>query len=165
MFRFKATVLRRIGATVAVSVAALSGATLFSSAASAADAEPKPSVTLTLRDSKLGQMIADDKGMAIYMFVLDQRNVSNCEGGCLTAWPPVMLKEKETLANVKLEGGLRRSLLGVAMRVDGSRHVTYNSYPLYWWARDKVAGDITGQWVGGTWFVLSGAGHPNSGRL
>jgi predicted lipoprotein with Yx(FWY)xxD motif len=164
MFRKQTRFILQASAALAIAVSAVAGPTILSGTASAAD-EPKPSITLAVRDSKLGPMIVDDKGMAIYMFVPDGRNVSNCEGGCLTAWPPVMLKDKETLDNVKTEGGLRRSLLGVAMRVDGSRHVTYNGYPLYWWARDKVAGDITGQWVGNVWFVLSPAGHPNSGRI
>jgi predicted lipoprotein with Yx(FWY)xxD motif len=146
-----------------VSFAALAGFGIMTPV-QAAD-EPKPSITLTVKDSKLGPIITDDKGLTIYMYTPDAPNVSVCEGGCLAAWPPLMLKTGETLANVKLEGDLRRSLLGVAMRVDGSRHVTYAGWPLYYWIRDKAAGDVTGQWVGSVWFVLSPAGHPMSTRI
>lgn len=151
---------RRI-ASLAIAVVALGGIT---APARAAD-EIKPSITLTVKDSKLGPIITDDKGMSLYMYTPDSHNVSVCEGGCLAAWPPVMLKSGETLGNVKLEGGLRRSQLGVAMRFDGSRHVTYAGWPLYYWVRDKAPGDVTGQWVGSIWFVLSPAGHPMSTRI
>ncbi len=150
-------------------VPALTLITLASSLAVAASApssaaETKPSMTLVVRDSRLGPIITDDKGMSLYMFTPDARNVSNCEGACLNVWPPMMLKAGETLDDIAVEGSLRRSKLGIAMRFDGSRQVTYNGFPLYWWVRDKVPGDVTGQWVGNVWFVLNGAGDPNAAR-
>ncbi len=33
--------------------------------------------------------------------------------------------------------------------------MTYNSWPLYTWVKDKVPGDTTGQGVGGKWFVVT----------
>jgi predicted lipoprotein with Yx(FWY)xxD motif len=150
---------------VAVGLAAL-GSTAVTVQAQAADAPAKATIVIKVANSKLGPIMVDEKGMTLYMFTPDAPNVSVCEGGCLAAWPPVMLKADETLANVKLEGGnLRRSKLGVAMRYDGSRHVTYNGWPLYYWARDKVPGDVTGQWVGNVWFVLNGEGDPQGTRL
>jgi predicted lipoprotein with Yx(FWY)xxD motif len=124
----------------------------------------KPSITLGVASSKFGNIIVDEKGLSLYMFTPDARNVSNCEAACLTAWPPVMLGKDETLADVALSGGLRRSLLGVAMRENGSRHVTYNGWPLYYWFRDAKAGDTLGQWVNNIWFVMSADGAPNSAR-
>lgn len=145
--------------SLAVGVAGPSGA------ATTPATDAKPSITLVVRDSKLGSIITDDKGMTLYMFTPDARNVSNCEGACLNVWPPVMLKSDETLSSVGVDGNLRRSKLGVAMRFDGSRQVTYNGFPLYWWVRDKTPGDVTGQWVGNVWFVLNDAGTPNSVRI
>jgi predicted lipoprotein with Yx(FWY)xxD motif len=150
---------------VALGLAAL-GSSTIAVQAQAADAPAKATITIKVVDSKLGPIMVDEKGMSLYMFTPDAPNVSVCEGGCLTAWPPIMLKADETLANVKLEGGnLRRSKLGVAMRFDGSRQVTYNGWPLYYWIRDKVAGDVSGQWVGNVWFVLNGEGTPVGTRL
>ena len=71
-----------------------------------------------------------------------------------------MLRAKETLQDVVVAKGLRRSLLGVAMRADGSRHVTYNGFPLYSWFLDKAAGDTKGQWVNNIWFVMNPEGSP-----
>lgn len=158
--RIPSRLTRRL-VSLAVAVVALGAVT----SPTMAQTETKPSITLTVKDSKLGPIIVDDKGMSLYMYTPDAYNVSVCEGGCLAAWPPVMLKAGETLDNVKLEGGLRRSQLGVAMRFDGSRHVTYAGWPLYYWIRDRAAGDVTGQWVGSVWFVLSPAGHPMSNRV
>ena len=136
------------------------------SGANAADAPVKKAgYTIAVKESKLGPILTDGTGMSLYMFTPDRRNVSNCEGPCLAAWPPVMLKDGEGLGDVVLEGNLRRSLLGVAMRFDGSRQVTYNGFPLYYWARDRAAGDVTGQWVNGIWFVLNADGVPNTARI
>ena len=73
-----------------------------------------------------------------------------------------MLGKGETLANVELSGGLRRSKLGVALRFDGTQQVTYNGWPLYYWVQDKVPGDVKGQYVNNTWFVMDPTGAPNS---
>jgi predicted lipoprotein with Yx(FWY)xxD motif len=128
--------------------------------------DAKAALVIKVSSSKLGPIMTDEKGMSLYMFTPDAPNVSVCEGNCLTAWPPIMLKANETLADVKLEGGnLRRSKLGVAMRFDGSRQVTYNGWPLYYWIRDKVPGDVSGQWVGNVWFVLDGEGTPQVTRV
>ncbi len=156
---------RRSIATLLFSALTLSPI-VFSATAGAAD-EPakKPAHTIAVKDSKLGPILTDGAGMSLYMFTPDRRNVSNCEGACLAAWPPIMLKAGESLDDVVLEGNLRRSLLGIAMRFDGTRQVTYNGWPLYYWVRDRVAGDVTGQWVGNVWFVINGNGAPNSARI
>ncbi len=150
---------------VALIAATLSPLALGSSAQAADAKATKPAYTVIVRDSKLGQILTDEAGMTLYMFTPDRRNVSNCEGGCLAAWPPFMLKTGESLDDVVVPTNLRRSQLGVAMRFDGSRQVTYGGWPLYYWARDKVAGDVNGQSVGGVWFVLNADGTPTTTRL
>ena len=158
-------------ALVALALTTLSVPIMFGVAPSGAKTKPaapaaakKPSITLGTASSKFGNIMVDEKGLTLYMFTPDARNVSNCEGACLTAWPPVMLGKDDTLADVALTGDLRRSLLGVAMRENGSRHVTYNGWPLYYWFRDAKAGDTLGQWVNNIWFVMSPEGAPNSLR-
>ena len=49
--------------------------------------------------------------------------------------------------------------LGTTTRKDGTLQVTYNGWPLYYYEKDKAAGDVTGQDVGGVWFVVSAAGE------
>ncbi len=141
-----------------------SGAQTAPAPAPAATAAKKPSISIGIASSRLGNIMVDDKGLSLYMFTPDARNVSVCEGQCLVAWPPIMLGKDDTLADVELKGDLRRSLLGVAMRENGSRQVTYNGWPLYYWFRDAKAGDVLGQWVQNVWFVLSPDGAPISTR-
>ena len=43
------------------------------------------------KDAKLGDILTDSKGMTLYLFTKDQENVSNCSGGCATAWPPLVV--------------------------------------------------------------------------
>ncbi len=151
---------RRIRAAAAAFT--LLGATiLFTAPARAAD-PPKATITLKVASSKLGNILVDDKGMTLYMFTPDRKNVSVCEGQCLVAWPPLMLAKGGSLADVAVTGDMRRSLLGVALREDGSRQVTYNGWALYYWFRDAKAGDTNGQWVGNVWFVMSAEGVPNT---
>jgi predicted lipoprotein with Yx(FWY)xxD motif len=152
-------------ALTTLSMPMMFGATPSGAQTKAAAPAKKPSITLGVASSKLGNIMVDDKGLSLYMFTPDARNVSVCEAACLTAWPPIMLGKDDTLADVELTGGLRRSLLGVAMRENGSRHVTYNGWPLYYWFRDAKAGDVLGQWVGNVWFVLSPDGAPISTRV
>ena len=48
--------------------------------------------------------------------------------------------------------------LSTFARPDGSMQVAYNGIPLYYFAKDTKAGDVTGQGVGGKWFVASPSG-------
>ena len=45
--------------------------------------------------------------------------------------------------------------IGAAARADGSDQVTYNGWPLYYYAADEKPGDTKGQDVGGVWFVVT----------
>jgi predicted lipoprotein with Yx(FWY)xxD motif len=45
--------------------------------------------------------------------------------------------------------------LGVTERTDGTYQVTYNDMPLYYWIKDVVPGDATGQNVGEVWFIVA----------
>ena len=160
MHRFRST-KHLVGIALVVAIGAAASAVTSPALA----AEPKKTLSLTIASSKLGSIMVDGDGYTIYMFKPDARNVSNCEGQCLTAWPPVMLGKAETLANVATSADLRRSLLGVAMREDGSRQVTYDGRPLYWWFQDTKAGDLKGQSVNNVWWVMNDQGTPVLTRL
>jgi predicted lipoprotein with Yx(FWY)xxD motif len=121
-------------------------------------------VKLKISDTNLGPVITDGDGLTLYMFTRDTYKQVNCEGQCLVAWPPVLLKPGQTQADVVTEAPLRRSLLGYAVWPDGTRQVTYNGWPLYYWFRDAKAGDTLGQWVGSVWFVMTADGAPQSTR-
>jgi predicted lipoprotein with Yx(FWY)xxD motif len=100
------------------------------------------------QNAKLGNIFTDAKGMTVYAWTKDTANTSNCTGGCLAAWPPLVASGTVTLPN-----GVAGTL-GTITRSDGTVQVTYNTMPLYHFAKDKAAGDTTGQGVGGVWFVV-----------
>jgi predicted lipoprotein with Yx(FWY)xxD motif len=102
------------------------------------------------QDAKLGSILVDGKGMTLYQFKKDTAGVSNCSGGCLTNWPPLVTQGHPTLGM-----GIDASKIGTAKLADGSLVVTYNGLPLYFFAKDSKAGDTTGQGVGGLWNVVA----------
>jgi predicted lipoprotein with Yx(FWY)xxD motif len=106
------------------------------------------------KNDALGSFLVDDKGMTLYLFTKDTPNTSNCYDKCATAWPPLL-----TTGNPVSGDGVDKSMLGTTTRKDGSTQVTYNSWPLYYYEKDKAPGDVVGQDVGSVWFVISPAGE------
>ena len=88
------------------------------------------------------------------MFVPDAQGPSTCADDCLAAWP--------ALTGPATAGeGVDAALLGTAPRPDdGSEQVTYNGWPLYYFAQDAAPGDVNGQGVGDIWYVVDPTGTP-----
>ncbi|HMN61690.1 MAG TPA: hypothetical protein PJ988_15070, partial [Anaerolinea sp.] len=98
----------------------------------------------------LGKILVGNNGLTLYMFTKDGPDKSNCNADCLAKWPPLL-----TLGSPKLGAGVDAAMVGTATLADGSKIVTYNKMPLYYWANDKKAGDTNGQNVGSVWVVVS----------
>ena len=108
-----------------------------------------PAYTVMIGTNKaVGNYLVDGSGNALYWFTKDKANMSACSGGCLKAWPAF------TADSIVVPSALNASDFGTITRDDGTMQVTYKSYPLYYWAKDKARGDITGQNVGKVWFVI-----------
>jgi predicted lipoprotein with Yx(FWY)xxD motif len=121
--------------------------------APAAAAPSGPAHVALGKSGALGSFLVDDKGMTLYLFTTDTPNTSACYNKCATFWPPLL-----TSGAPVGDTGLDASKFGTTARTDGTTQVTYNGWPLYYYAKDKQAGDTTGQKVGGTWFVVSPTG-------
>ncbi len=119
--------------TIALGIAAL----LVGTAAAFAD---EPAKTM---DSSAGKIYTDAKGMTLYTFDKDAAGKSNCDGDCAAKWPPLM-----AAADAKAEGEWT-----IVERSDGSKMWAYEGKPLYTYADDKKAGDMTGEGKGGVWHV------------
>jgi predicted lipoprotein with Yx(FWY)xxD motif len=155
-----------IGA-VALLAAGCGGTTSTATASpSTATASPSPSAAATgttialATNAKLGQILVDGKGMTVYLFVADTGTASTCYTSCAQFWPPVL-----TTGAPQAGTGAQMSMLGTTTRTDGQVEVTYAGHPLYYFLKDKVAGDATGQGVNGfgaLWWVMgpSGAAMP-----
>jgi len=105
------------------------------------------------KNDKLGSFLVDDKGMTLYLFTKDTPNTSACYDKCAAAWPPLL-----TTGSPVAGEGVDASKFGTTTRTDGPVQVTYNGWPLYYYAKDKAPGDVVGQDVGGVWYVVSATG-------
>ncbi|MEM9515938.1 MAG: hypothetical protein AAGA42_13890 [Actinomycetota bacterium] len=112
-------------------------------------AETDAAGLVTVVDSELGEILADANGFTLYGFTEDVDGVPTCEGGCAGAWPPLVLESPE------LPEGLDAAVFSVVERPDGTPQLKAGDWPLYRFASDFVAGDITGQDSGGVWFVVA----------
>ncbi|WP_050426446.1 COG4315 family predicted lipoprotein [Bradyrhizobium tropiciagri] len=108
--------------------------------ASAALAAPPTKTGTTAK----GSVLTDAKGMTLYIFDKDTDGKSACNGPCATNWP--VLKAE---AGDKAEGGYT-----IISRDDGSKQWAYKGKPLYTFAKDQKAGDITGDgFLNGAWHL------------
>jgi predicted lipoprotein with Yx(FWY)xxD motif len=102
------------------------------------------------QNASLGSILVDSKGMTLYLYTKDAPNTSNCYSTCATYWPPLLTTGTPTAGT-----GVTASMLGTTTRTDGTTQVTYNGWPLYYYASDKAAGDTTGENVQGVWYVIT----------
>lgn len=107
---------------------------------------PSDNIYLTKTDPTKGAYLTDFAGMTLYTYDKDQAGVSNCTGACLKLWP------------VYTSGATAQKLfptnISVIKRADGSDQFAWNGKPLYYYASDKQAGDLTGDGVGGVWHIV-----------
>ena len=121
-----------------------------------APATPAGTITVKVADhANLGTILVDGSGRTLYLFSADERNQSNCAGSCTEAWPPLL-----TVHDVSAGEDVTVDALGSLIRDDGSNQVTYNGWPLYYFAGDETPGDAKGQNNGDVWFVVSVYGGP-----
>ncbi len=106
-------------------------------------------------NGQFGDILTDASGRTLYLFKNDRRLESNCSGGCLTAWPPLLTEETPVAGD-----GVDQSRLGTITRADGTVQVAFNGWPLYYWQDDVEEGDTDGQDRGDVWFVVSPFGGP-----
>jgi predicted lipoprotein with Yx(FWY)xxD motif len=97
----------------------------------------------------VGKFFTDAKGMTLYIFKKDSPGKSACSGPCVEKWP---LYSQEKVAT---PGGVKAEDFGTITREDGKKQTTYKGMPLYYFAGDKKAGDVTGQGMGNVWYVAN----------
>jgi predicted lipoprotein with Yx(FWY)xxD motif len=112
-------------------------------AACAGEATP-PSYTLGTRDTSIGTVLVDARGMTLYTYTDDEPGVSNCGMICREYWPPALAP-----ADAQPSGDITLVTLD-----DGTKQWAYNDRPLYTYVEDKAPGDVTGEGVEGEWYVV-----------
>lgn len=97
----------------------------------------------------VGNYLADDKGMALYIFKNDTVGKSACAGPCVEKWP-VYYND-----NVVAPLGVSKDDFAVISREDGKLQTTYKGLPLYYYFEDKDAEDVYGQGINNVWYVVA----------
>lgn len=109
--------------------------------------------TVKVSDSAtLGKILTSDTGKTLYIYKNDVvgSGKSAVSGQLAVAWPPLTIASGNPVKPAGLNGEL-----AVITRDDGSKQVTYNGAPLYFFAQDVNPGDVIGQARGNVWFVIN----------
>ena len=139
----------------ALAVAACGGGGAAASS-SPANTSSGQAATVGVANSRLGKILVDSRGRALYLFKADVGTKSACAGACVVAWPPVRTARRPTVGS-----GANSSLVSTTARSDGEPEVTYNGHPVYRFAGDKAPGDVNGEGLtafGAEWLALSPVG-------
>jgi predicted lipoprotein with Yx(FWY)xxD motif len=141
-------------AAIGIATMALAGCSSAGTGSSGGSAPAATGSTLATGKTSLGTIVVNGKGDTVYVFTSDTANSgkSTCYGGCASTWPAVTTTSSSP--DVKGVTGT----VGVITRTDGSKQVTLDGMPLYTYAGDSKAGDVAGQGMGNTWYVVTPAG-------
>jgi predicted lipoprotein with Yx(FWY)xxD motif len=162
----------RLGAAVAVALlAAACGSSATSSntpstagpAAAGSSSSSASANMIKTSTSSRGAFLTDGSGRAVYDFLADSKNKSACSGACAAAWPPVIVTGQPTAG-----GGVSASGLSTITRSDGTKQVTYDGRPLYYFAGDTGPGMVKGQGLNGfghLWWLLTPTGASLTGSV
>jgi predicted lipoprotein with Yx(FWY)xxD motif len=152
----------RLGALLA---AALLAAACGSSGTSGGSSTPAAGSTatgsaaalvITTKSGSAGTYLTDGSGRAVYLWTKDGMNKSECSGACASAWPPVPASGTMTAS-----GGAVSADLSSITRSDGSKQLTYDGHPLYYFSGDSGPGTTNGQGsdgFGAKWWLVSTSG-------
>jgi predicted lipoprotein with Yx(FWY)xxD motif len=110
-----------------------------------------------MEDTSGALFVVNESGKAVYINNNDTSDTSSCYDACAQEWPPVLSVNGDTSA---VGAGVDAAKVGTLTRTDGSVQLTYNGWPLYTYASDTQSGDMLGQGMDGSWFLLSPTGQP-----
>src|SRR6202035_626912 len=111
---------------------------------------------ITTAKSSAGTFLTTGSGRAVYLWGKDTGDMSNCNGACAGAWPPVT-----TTATATASGSAKASDIGTITRSDGTKQVTYAGHPLHYFSGDSGPGTASGQGsdgFGAKWWLVAPTG-------
>ena len=142
--------------SAASSTAAAPAASPAGASSSSAGAGSSGGTVIETATSSAGTFLTNGSGRAVYLWAKDTGDMSNCNGACAGAWPPVT-----TTATATASGGAKASDIGTITRSDGTKQVTYDGHPLYYFAGDSGPGTASGQGsdaFGARWWLVAPTG-------
>ena len=103
-----------------------------------------------------GTYLTDASGRALYLWLGDSTDKSNCMGICAMTWPPLITTTRPTAS-----GGVTAADLGTITRSDGRKQATYDGHPLYYLTLDSGPDMTNGQGsdnFGARWWLVAPSG-------
>jgi predicted lipoprotein with Yx(FWY)xxD motif len=125
-------------------------------AASSGNAAASSSLIISTASSSAGPVLINGTGRAVYVWAKDAKDMSACTGACASAWPPV-----QPTGTVTAALSAASSDLGTITRSDGTKQVTYDGHPLYYFSGDSGSGQANGQGsdsFGAKWWLVTPSG-------
>lgn len=104
---------------------------------------------LDVRPGRFGTYVVDAAGLALYVFSEDAQGQAACGTNCAAAWPAVIVDKLPSVKNAALDA----TKLGMVVRPDGGRQLTYGGMPLYYSESDVKPDDTWGH------YAMSFGGH------
>lgn len=144
---------RRFVLIVSTAVAAGALLALWTATARSQSASSAAGSLVKVASTRAGRVLVDSRGRALYLYTPDRKGKSACYGKCASFWPPLL-----TSGAPRAGSGAKKALLGVTVRKDGKRQVTYAGHPLYRFAEDGKPGQTNGQGFQRVWWLVSSAG-------
>jgi predicted lipoprotein with Yx(FWY)xxD motif len=102
----------------------------------------------TQQNGRIGTYLVNDEKLTLYHFIADLPGKSVCYTDCTTTWRPFFT------ANIAVSGNLNAYDFKTIKREDGNFQTTYKDQPLYTYTGDTKPGDVNGEEIDGTWFVV-----------
>ena len=117
-------------------------------------------VIIEAAETAAGEALTGPDGMTLYIFLNDTQggDTSSCSGDCLANWPALTVEQsQEATGGEGVDGEF-----ATITRDDGALQVTYEGWPLYYFAADEAPGDSNGEGVGEVWFIATPSGEAPS---
>lgn len=113
-----------------------------------------PATALKVESTDLGKIASTSDGRTVYTFDKDSKGASTsaCTGTCMTMWPAVIVTTAPKADGISAK-------VGTVATADGKQQATLNGSRLYYYAGDGGSGDVNGQGVDGTWWVVDPSGN------
>ncbi len=104
---------------------------------------------MTAQNADLGNYLVDGQGRTLYYFTKDAPGVSSTTGKVAANWPAFYAGE------IIVPSNLDSSDFGTITRADGTKQTTFRGWPLYYFSKDMVVGDMKGQNIISSWFIVN----------
>jgi predicted lipoprotein with Yx(FWY)xxD motif len=123
-----------------------SGSTAPSSTAPSAGSG---AIGITVAHTSSGNALAGAGGMTLYVLTKDTGGSSTCSTGpCAATWPALKGDGSTVNAGAGVTG-----TFATTTWADGTKQVTHNGQPVYYFSGDTAPGDSNGQGTNGVWFI------------